>query len=99
MGLNLNIKRIVFNSVFKSNGEKIVLLNRSEVKQIAGRAGRRNSPYPNGEITCRDPRDLEYIRHCLSNDVPPIAKAGVMPTSGKKFIFHAILSETCAHNF
>lgn len=48
MGLNLNIRRIIFNTVFKSDGEKIILLNPSAVKQIAGRAGRRNSPYPEG---------------------------------------------------
>ena len=62
MGLNLNIRRIIFNSMFKSNGENIVQLDHSSVKQISGRAGRRNSPFPTGEVTCRDPRDMEYLK-------------------------------------
>ena len=86
MGLNLNIKRIIFNTIFKSDGEKIIHLDHSAVKQIAGRAGRRNSQYPNGEVTCRDPRDLNYIRSCLKKEISPVAKAGLMPTPGKMFI-------------
>jgi Helicase conserved C-terminal domain len=48
MGLNLNIRRIIFNSVFKNDGTGIVRLDHSAVKQISGRAGRRNSPFPVG---------------------------------------------------
>lgn len=48
MGLNLNIRRIIFNSVFKSDGTGIVRLDHSAIKQISGRAGRRNSPFPVG---------------------------------------------------
>ena len=80
MGLNLSIKRIIFNSIFKYNGEKIIRLSHSEIKQISGRAGRRNSPYPHGEVTCRDPRDLEYIRDCLATDIEPITRAALVPT-------------------
>jgi ATP-dependent RNA helicase SUPV3L1/SUV3 len=80
MGLNLNIRRIIFNSIFKYNGESVTRLDHSAVKQIAGRAGRRNSPYPDGEVTCRDPRDLVYIRECLSTDIKPIEKAALLPT-------------------
>jgi hypothetical protein len=32
-------------------------------------------------VTTRDPRDLEYLRNCLSNDIEPIEKAGLLPTS------------------
>lgn len=48
MGLNLNIRRIIFNSIYKNDGSGIVKLDHSAIKQIAGRAGRRNSPYPQG---------------------------------------------------
>jgi ATP-dependent RNA helicase SUPV3L1/SUV3 len=48
MGLNLNIKRIILNSIFKYNGSGIIRLGHSAVKQISGRAGRRNSPFPEG---------------------------------------------------
>jgi ATP-dependent RNA helicase SUPV3L1/SUV3 len=87
MGLNLNIKRIVFNSIFKFNGEKIARLNHSEIKQISGRAGRRNSPYPNGEVSCRDPRDLGYIRRCMSGEIEPIRKAALLPTEAHIELF------------
>jgi len=40
MGLNLAIKRVIFETTVKNNGEKIVPLQISEIKQIAGRAGR-----------------------------------------------------------
>jgi ATP-dependent RNA helicase SUPV3L1/SUV3 len=81
MGLNLNIRRIIFNTIFKYNGEEVVRLSHSEIKQISGRAGRRNSPYPNGEVTCRDPRDLPYIRKCLFSEITQIEKAALLPTS------------------
>jgi ATP-dependent RNA helicase SUPV3L1/SUV3 len=40
MGLNLAIKRVIFESTVKSNGVNMVPLQISEIKQIAGRAGR-----------------------------------------------------------
>ncbi|KAF2121457.1 P-loop containing nucleoside triphosphate hydrolase protein [Lophiotrema nucula] len=40
MGLNLAVKRIIFESTVKNNGSKLVPLAISDVKQIAGRAGR-----------------------------------------------------------
>ncbi|KAM3080487.1 RNA helicase [Clarireedia jacksonii] len=40
MGLNLSIKRIVFTTVSKFNGTEVELLEISDIKQIAGRAGR-----------------------------------------------------------
>ncbi|KAI4624377.1 hypothetical protein J4E83_004051 [Alternaria metachromatica] len=40
MGLNLAIKRVIFESTIKSNGLNYVPLQISEIKQIAGRAGR-----------------------------------------------------------
>ena len=48
MGMNLNIRRIILNSIFKNDGFNIVRLDHSSMKQISGRAGRRNSPFPNG---------------------------------------------------
>jgi ATP-dependent RNA helicase SUPV3L1/SUV3 len=87
MGLNLNIKRIVFNTIFKFNGDRIVRLGHSDIKQISGRAGRRNSPYPVGEVTCRDPRDLRYIRECLSTEIEPIEKAALLPTAAHIELF------------
>lgn len=87
MGLNLSIRRIIFNSMFKSNGERIIQLDHSSVKQISGRAGRRNSPYPNGEVTVRDPADLKHLRQCMSTEIRPIAKAGLLPTASHFQLF------------
>ena len=46
-----NIKRIVFNTLLKYDGTSTVLLTSSQVKQIAGRAGRYGSDHPEGEAT------------------------------------------------
>ncbi|KAF2083657.1 P-loop containing nucleoside triphosphate hydrolase protein, partial [Saccharata proteae CBS 121410] len=40
MGLNLAIKRIIFETVWKYNGYEKVTLSTADLKQIAGRAGR-----------------------------------------------------------
>lgn len=93
MGLNLSIKRIIFNSLFKNNGESIVQLDHSLVKQIAGRAGRRNSPYPHGEVTTRDPFDMEHLRKCMSTEIEPIQKAGIIPTANHIGLFDELLKE------
>jgi ATP-dependent RNA helicase SUPV3L1/SUV3 len=93
MGLNLNIRRIIFNSVYKHDGQGIARLSHSAVKQIAGRAGRRNSPYPEGLVTCRDPRDLKHIQQCLTEDVASIEKAGLIPTASHLELFGKAIQE------
>lgn len=80
MGLNLAIRRIILNSIYKNNGETIVKLDHSSCKQIAGRAGRRNSPFPNGVVTTRCPSDLKYLRTCMETDIEPLARAGLVPS-------------------
>jgi ATP-dependent RNA helicase SUPV3L1/SUV3 len=45
MGLNLNIRRIIFNELTKFDGIETRLLTSPEVKQIAGRAGRYKMSY------------------------------------------------------
>ncbi|MCJ1249764.1 RNA helicase [Trapelia coarctata] len=40
MGLNLSIKRIIFETTSRHNGEVLKTLSVSDIKQIAGRAGR-----------------------------------------------------------
>lgn len=51
MGLNLNIGRIVLTSSTKYDGKVNRTLTSSEVRQIAGRAGRFNSRFSNGVVT------------------------------------------------
>ena len=69
----------------------MVRLSHSDIKQISGRAGRRNSPFPNGQVTCRDPRDLPYIRKCLATEIKPIEKAGLLPTAAHIELFSEAL--------
>ncbi|OLY85616.1 ATP-dependent RNA helicase SUV3L, mitochondrial [Smittium mucronatum] len=51
MGLNLKIKRTVFESLHKFDGSMLKPLSISQVKQIGGRAGRYNIGYDVGLIT------------------------------------------------
>ncbi len=57
MGLNLNIRRIVFYSLYKmtlteSGDREIDLISVSQALQIAGRAGRFNTQWETGYVTC-----------------------------------------------
>ena len=38
----------------------------SMLKQIAGRAGRRSSQWPEGLATCRDPADVTRLQEALA---------------------------------
>ncbi|EGG13181.1 uncharacterized protein MELLADRAFT_32543 [Melampsora larici-populina 98AG31] len=40
MGLNLKIKRVIFEALYKFDGQREVTLSTSQIKQIGGRAGR-----------------------------------------------------------
>jgi ATP-dependent RNA helicase SUPV3L1/SUV3 len=51
MGMNLPIKRVVFSTLSKFFDSKEHPINDSEIKQIAGRAGRYGR-YPEGFVTC-----------------------------------------------
>ena len=62
MGLNLNIKRVIFLTMRKFTQQGPTTLKQSEVKQIAGRAGRYKE---NGKVTTFKPRDLERLDQYL----------------------------------
>ncbi|XVF60521.1 hypothetical protein PTKIN_Ptkin08bG0054200 [Pterospermum kingtungense] len=79
MGLNLNIRRVVFYSLSKYNGDKIVPVPPSQVKQIAGRAGRRGSRYPDGLTTTLHLDDLDYLIQCLKEPFEEVKKVGLFP--------------------
>ncbi|XP_065856741.1 DExH-box ATP-dependent RNA helicase DExH18, mitochondrial isoform X2 [Euphorbia lathyris] len=79
MGLNLNIRRVVFNNLSKYNGDKIVPVPASQVKQIAGRAGRRGSRYPDGLTTTLQLDDLNYLIECLKQPFEEVKKVGLFP--------------------
>ncbi|KAL5216662.1 hypothetical protein ABZP36_008063 [Zizania latifolia] len=79
MGLNLNIRRVVFHSLVKYNGDKMVPVAASQVKQIAGRAGRRGSVYPDGLTTTFVMDDLDYLIQCLQQPFEKVKKVGLFP--------------------
>ncbi|XP_051217667.1 ATP-dependent RNA helicase SUV3L, mitochondrial isoform X2 [Lolium perenne] len=79
MGLNLNIRRVVFYSLSKYNGDRMVPVAASQVKQIAGRAGRRGSVYPDGLTTTFLLDDLEYLIECLQQPFEEAKKIGLFP--------------------
>lgn len=92
MGLNLNIRRIVFYSLSKYNGDKVVPVPASQVKQIAGRAGRRGSRYPDGLTTTLHLEDLNYLIECLQQPFEEVKKVGLFPFFEQVELFAGQLS-------
>lgn len=92
MGLNLNIRRVVFNTLSKYNGDKIVPVPASQIKQIAGRAGRRGSRYPEGLTTTLQLDDLDYLIECLQKPFDDVQKVGLFPFFEQVELFAAQLS-------
>ncbi len=67
MGLNLPIRRIIFANIFKFDGVASRLLNATEVRQIAGRAGRFGI-YDNGYVSVMESEERFHIAHMLTAD-------------------------------
>ncbi|XP_034044385.1 ATP-dependent RNA helicase SUPV3L1, mitochondrial [Thalassophryne amazonica] len=95
MGLNLSIKRIIFNSLLKpiinEKGEKQMdTISTSQALQIAGRAGRFSSKFKEGEVTTMHRDDLPKLKEILSHTVDPIESAGLHPTAEQieMFAYH-----------
>lgn len=89
-GLNLNIRRIIFHSVLKkghhtTGGTKFI--DPSNIKQIAGRAGRMSSKYKVGEVTAWQNADLAYVRAVMSWNVPQLKAVGLFPSIDQVEIF------------
>lgn len=74
MGLNLPIKRILFMETEKFDGQKMRSLNLEEIKQIAGRAGRRGI-YEEGFVNSFENKKL--IQKALSSPSIKITKAKI----------------------
>ena len=62
MGINLPIKRIIFMETTKFDGEEVRILTTQEIKQIAGRAGRKGI-YDKGFVLSLE--DRAYIKQAL----------------------------------
>ncbi|KAK1259750.1 hypothetical protein QJS04_geneDACA010153 [Acorus gramineus] len=87
MGLNLNISRIIFSTLEKFDGIETRKLTVSEIKQIAGRAGRYGSKFPTGEVTCIDGEDLPLLHSSLKSFSPqlefPVGRIGQYLKKGR----------------
>jgi len=67
MGLNLPIRRVIFASTYKFDGVASRLLNATEVRQIAGRAGR-FGVYATGYVNVLEDDEQYHIQHMLNAD-------------------------------
>lgn len=67
MGLNLPIRRIIFANVHKFDGIAARPLNATEVRQIAGRAGRFGQ-YPTGYVNVLEDDERLHIEHMLNTN-------------------------------
>ncbi|KAF5372866.1 hypothetical protein D9758_001616 [Tetrapyrgos nigripes] len=78
MGLNLKIRRVVFEKISKFNGVHLQYLSLSQTKQIAGRAGRygmMQDEKPGGFVTTFDSRDRPFVEGKLAEKPKPLATA------------------------
>lgn len=76
MGLNLNIKRIIFNSL-KRMGK---VIPHPLAIQIAGRAGRYGTAYDEGLVMTRQDADMKTMQELLATKISDIDKVGIAPT-------------------
>ncbi|KAH3902135.1 related to ATP-dependent RNA helicase SUV3, mitochondrial [Saccharomycodes ludwigii] len=82
MGLNLAINRVIFTTDSKFNGEEMVLLTTSNIKQIGGRAGRFKSHEEGpsvGYVTATSKSVLENVRSGINAKTEYLNKAYVWP--------------------
>jgi ATP-dependent RNA helicase SUPV3L1/SUV3 len=79
MGLNLPIRRIVFLENEKFDGTRRRRLSSQEVKQIAGRAGRKGM-YNIGKVAFTN--EINAMQKLLEKDDEPVATFSIAPTSG-----------------
>lgn len=81
-----SIRRIIFYSLVKptvnERGERdIDVISVSSALQIAGRAGRFGTQWPNGFVTTYRPDDLGTLRDLLARSPEPLLQAGLHPTA------------------
>ncbi|BFZ56685.1 RNA helicase [Savitreella phatthalungensis] len=89
MGLNLSIKRVVFETMEKWNGKENVRLPTPQIKQIAGRAGRFKARPKEDEIdppkdvpgyvTTLRPADLDVLKAALAEPTQQLQYAMLKP--------------------
>ena len=76
MGLNLPVRRIVFLQTDKFDGTSRRPLKTSEIRQIAGRAGRFGI-YEQGFVNAMGEEELEYIRQNFQGQEEPLTQVNL----------------------
>ncbi len=95
MGLNLNMRRVIFYSIYKRRDNDVVEpIPPTLIKQIAGRAGRFSSQWGSGEVTCLNHEDMDYMRSCLATPLEPLSQGGVFPPQEQMASFLDALSKS-----
>lgn len=80
MGLNLPIRRVVFSTTHKFDGIASRDINATEVRQIAGRAGRYGI-YPTGYVSAFEDDELMHLQHMLTtSDQSNLEKLPIAPS-------------------
>lgn len=91
MGLNLPIRRVIFSTVEKFDGVASRLLNPTEARQIAGRAGRYGI-YPTGFVNAFEQEDLRHLEHALyTSDISDLQKLPISPFFGQVSTLSSLL--------
>ena len=81
MGLNLNIKRVIFTTMSKFDGSEMRKLAGPETRQIAGRAGRYGLNYADmGIVTTTKKADYDLLAAALEGELEPLTQAGLAPS-------------------
>ncbi|PVU87359.1 hypothetical protein BB560_006503 [Smittium megazygosporum] len=80
MGINLKIKRIIFESVYKFDGRLERRLTLSQIKQISGRAGRYGISKVLGLVTTFNNSHLDTVKEALDMKAGAIQRAGIFPS-------------------
>lgn len=88
------IRRIVFSTMEKFDGESYVPLTTSQVLQIAGRAGRFGSKFPDGSVVCMRDRDVPLLLQSFAQASAMIERAGLLPDYEQLRLFHSSLQDT-----
>ncbi|KAF9426493.1 RNA helicase [Podila epigama] len=91
MGLNLNIRRIIFEAVEKFDGVNVRSLSLTQLKQIAGRAGRFGTDYAVGQATTLLQGDIPALQRALEAPMIEIERAAIQPTAEMLGLFSLYL--------
>eukprot|EP00750_Incisomonas_marina_P004544 INCI13481.1.p1 GENE.INCI13481.1~~INCI13481.1.p1 ORF type:complete len:696 (+),score=123.99 INCI13481.1:295-2382(+) len=87
MGLNLNIRRVIFSTLKKFDGVEKRFLKPRELQQIAGRAGRYGMDNEEGFAAVMSAKDVGRLQHTLEQKVRPLKRAGIAPSVEQLEVF------------